>query len=577
MSDQEAVEQARKAVGQILQALKVSRVVCVDDYYEDEPSVEQVVAVACSLKEGTLLDILPELGETIPSDQDVLIQKLRALWRELEPSTRKERAERILATGRLQAEVEKEDDPGDASILNELIPDNILLPLSPKQWEEQRKDLLKGDGELRTLFLFDHDFSANGGDAQGGIKIIASLLASNDTGNLICGLLTHTVTPQNQLEKWAALSQEYSIDRDRFLVIPKQYLSEKPMFFAQILKLVALSPDFTSMKSKVQKIIGDATNTAMKRVRDINIYDLDHIVFRISAEEGLWEPDMLFRLHGLFHRLEARRLAHADDELENIASRLRSVSNIPTPAAEFCPASSTREIQRQELYEDADHLNKNYLPLELGDIFMKTNSESRKRFILLAQPCDLMVRSNGTRQPELKHLTLAEIGTADDTPRYSEELKYFGKETSERWFVKLKQVHQVRSCIVDLCVLNDDGRAVMQLGGAAPERIRPTWKARYNILERVFRRLTRRPDILSNAEGDSGAIAKLKDQATASIISGLLHDQLVKGEVINTNGNLRIDFNLQRIGRLSRARAFGLLMAYTSCLSRPAYERDFAR
>ena len=318
------------------------------------------------------------------------------------------------------------------------------------------------------------------------------------------------------------------------------------------------------LKQKTAKIIGEAASTAGSRVDAISIYDLDHIVFQVSAEEGLWEPDMLFRLHALFHRLESRRLAHEGGELETIARRLRSVSHIPT-STKFTPPSTAWEIQKSELFEAAEYLNENHLPLELGDIFQKTGSTSKKRYILLAQPCDLMVRSDGKRQPEVAHVPVAEVVSTPDQSPYAVEMECFGNSRNERWCVKLKQVHQVSAWLLDLCVFNNGGSATMIVGDEAPVGIRPAWQARYSILAKLVERRLKRLDLLSPVQ------EKFKSGPTCD----LLNEGLFKGMVVDQNGRRGVEYNCCRVGRLSRARAFGLLTAYTGFLSRPAYDRSF--
>lgn len=574
MADPQTIDigQARSAIALILNALSVSRVVCVDDTYEDAASVEILIVAAGSLDSAVLLDLLPEIGN-VPEDQDVLKEHLRRLWNDFNAETRLDRAEKILAAARLKDNAGT-DDMGDASILGELIPSEMFLTLSPKQWDERREELVQEQGGGKTLFLFDQDLSKTGYEAEAGIKIIASLLARNDTGNLICGLLTHTITPESQSRRWQELSDQYQIPRDRFLIVPKQHLSKDPLLFAQTLKWIALSPDFVNLKEKAKKIIADASSAAADRVEAISIYDLDHIVFQVSAAEGLWEPDMLFRLHALFHRLESRRLAHEGGELEIIASRLRSVSHIPTNA-KIAPASSTWEIQRSELYETGDYVNKNHLPLEMGDIFEKTGSESKKRYVLLAQPCDLMVRNDGKRHPELVHVPVAEVVPASEQPPYATELGYFGADSSERWYVKLKQIHQVRVCLLDLCVMNEDGSATLDIDLTPPDPIRPAWKARYGILARLFRSRLNRLKSLSPVAGESREIAAFKEKLRSELVGDLLNEGLFKGSMVEKDGHHRIAYNCRRIDRLFGARSFGLLMDYTSCLGRPAYDREF--
>ena len=573
MTDPVVIEQARSSAKKILDALKIARVVCVDDLYEDAFPIEDVVIAACTLETNKLQELIPELT-SIPDDKDVLKESIRRVWETI--PDREARAEKILATARLLevGEITEADDPGDASILSEVIPPDMLITLSPSEWKSNSERLLKEETTTPTLFLFDQDFSDAGGEKDAGIKIIAGLLGRRDSTNLICGLLTHTVTPDNQPQRWVELSSSYSIPRDRFLVIPKLYISKDPVLFAQLLKLVALSPDFEKLKDKTKTVIKDAALKAGERIEEISIYDLDHIVFRVSAEEGLWEPDMLFRLYSLYLRLESRRLAYEGGELESISSRMRSVSHIPT-FANFNPESSTWKIQHSELYEPADHLNRNHLPLELGDIFEKTGGDSKKRFILLAQPCDLMVRNDGKRAPEIDHVPVAEITTLQAPfmpPQYSVKMEAFGETPKEQWFVKLKQVRQVHLALLDLCVFNSDGMAKITVGGDTPQAIRPSWKARHAILSKWAGQLVKKLDLLSPVSGDLPNIKQIKEKLKSQLSADLLNDGLFKGALTDQDGKPCVVYNCRRIGRLSRTRAYGLLMAYTAFLARPAYD-----
>ena len=81
MSEQQTIEQAQTAVRDILAALQVARVVCVDDTYADGPSVEEVVVAACSLDADTLKEALPEIGESIPEDQKSLTPISRCIYK----------------------------------------------------------------------------------------------------------------------------------------------------------------------------------------------------------------------------------------------------------------------------------------------------------------------------------------------------------------------------------------------------------------------------------------------------------------------------------------------------------------
>jgi len=575
MNEQELFQQARKVVDSILVTLNVARVVYVDDNIKSV-SLEDVIAATISLDAPELLNIFPELGDSVPDDPDILIQKIRTIWEQIDSDNKTERGQAVFIAAR-QHDGNEEDDLGDVSIMNDLIVATKLLNLTPEQWEIQKEQLLQDNQNSHTLFLFDQDFSDKGGDPEGGIKIIASLLARNDAKRIICGLLTHTVTPETQPTRWVELSKAHNIPKDRFVVIPKLYLSKDPILFAQIMKFAALSPDFDELKRKTKEIIATASEAAAARVDDVSIYDLEHIVFRVSAEEGLWEPDMLFRLHALFHRLESRRLAHEGGILEDIAARLRVVSGIPMESELFSPPSSTWALQRNELYENDDYINRNHLPLELGDIFELVGVDNGKKYILLAQPCDLMVRNDGERHPELDRLPVAEVVCTDKTPSYAEELPYFDELPSKKWYVKLKRIHFVRSYILDLCVFNQDGISKFTNANAASHGIRPAWQARYKIMARFYGQAIAKAGILAPIANDSNAVKQTK-QLIAKIFKSLLfEDDLFKGDIAEENGTHVITYNCKRARRLSRERALGLLMSYTSTLGRPAYDREFGK
>ena len=79
-------------------------------------------------------------------------------------------------------------------------------------------------------------------------------------------------------------------------------------------------------------------------------------------------------------------------------------------------------------------------------------------------------------------------------------------------------------------------------------------------------------DLISTAEKEPKAAKEIR----LTLKSDLLNEGLLKGELLREGDNLGITYKFKRIKRLSRDRAFGLLMAYTGVLSRPAYQREFA-
>ena len=140
MSDSRSIEQARVAIEEILEVLQISRVICVDDNYKSGVQLEDVLIEACSLDGDKLKEVFPELGESIPDDEDVRKKQIRKLWPDLDKTVRDTRGNRILVETRLKSGKNVEDDDADTAIMGELIPQEKLQTLSPSQWKRALPD-----------------------------------------------------------------------------------------------------------------------------------------------------------------------------------------------------------------------------------------------------------------------------------------------------------------------------------------------------------------------------------------------------------------------------------------------------
>lgn len=570
----DSLSTARETVDELLNTMEISRVICVDDVYAQKQTLEDILPILAQLSPDELNRISSEIDEDIAADlpEEIRNEKFRRAWGNLNSEKQQTLSKQILAMASTK-DPEDVDDSGAASILEELVGEDKLVPLSLSQWNEKYEEILDSAKTTKTLILFDQDLSMDGGSTTGGISLISNVLASDAADKLLCGLLTHTVTIDNQYEAWEEQSREHGVDRDRFVLIAKNWLSHDPLGFARMLKLVTLSPFCKLLKEKTAEILHQATDSAKEQVGNITVFDFEHIVCRAAHAEGMWEPDMLFRLFGIFHRAEARRRARGTEELEEIARHLRLVSNIPTDS-DSSPAITTWKIQQEEMYDAGDYVNKLHLPIDIGDIFKKTDGGSSKSFILLGQPCDLMVRSDGKRYPEINEVMLAEIVMSDEQRPYTEELPYFGDDPTQRYFVKLRQVHPVKLYVLDLCVYNEDGRAVFDFASSCPKGLTPAWKKRFDKSKATLEKMVRKYERLLD-KCNSG---KSLNRDTLNIISStLLNDSIFKATFSRTEGSKQIQFNCQRIKRLCRSRATALLAQYAACISRPAFERDLGK
>jgi hypothetical protein len=548
-----AREDIKKAFG----ILGISKVIYVDDDF----NVEFEKILLPGNRESILKEYFPMI--TV-ADEEIQNKQIRDQWERLDYKTKIEINQKILVRDHTVTAI----DNKAISAFFEIIPQEILYPISPYQWNESKRELLQDSQE--TLFVFDQDLKNNDG-VEDGIRIIAEI---TKTKEIISALFTQTISKDSCMQARDKLSETYTIPKEKFFVIPKEILPNDISYFIYLLKMTILTKDFGQFKKGVNSILTGTVKMVEEKINEIGIEDFDHIMFKAPGIEGQWEPDMFFRLYSHFQRREFYNTAYADTNLQEIISKIRMVSNIPAEFGYFSIPSKAWEIQHNELYENSDYLNRNHLPIELGDIFEKIDSASSKKYILLAQSCDLMVRGNGCRARNENRFVLLEMKISDEKQHktmFEEEVVYFGDSPEQKWFVKFKDVHFIKDYILDLCVYNDDGIAKFDSVVNVNENIRPSLINRYIFIKKKIEKVSKHgEEIIKNIELNNAIINN-------KIMEIFFNDDLFQGKYEKTNEGYAIIYNCKRIGRLNRSRATGLLMSYTSTIQRPAYEMDFGR
>lgn len=416
----------------------------------------------------------------------------------------------------------------------------------------------------------DEEFKEGGRSlGNAGISIVKDVINAAPADKILCALLSHNQRYQLATlhTTWEALSRQEELSQSRFVLIPKSLLQNKPMAFAWLVKLALLNGRFDELKTLALKILEKAEDAARKRLDAIDIYELDQIVFRSSIEEGVWEPDTLFRIFGLFHREETRQIAKRSDELYKLADDTRAISMVSTESF-AAPGENAIAIQRLERDETADFLNNNMAPIELGDIFQKTG-DSGKLYILLAQSCDLMVRSNGRRNSFTSEVVLAEIvpGPIKERDRdgYS-ELEVLDENSDAQYFVSFKRTQSVKLSVLDMCALNEAGEASLESEAPCPEHLIPAWKLHYEKLMEEVGKTVRRADEFTRKGIPLKSVAPLLARCSNVALFTPTIDL----------GRKKLSFNVKRVMRLRQPRAGALSSRYANFMARQAFEHDFA-
>ena len=575
------LEPVRRHTQLLLTSIRVSRIIVVDDKY-DEPEVERLLGIGSTLVPEQLFE-LPYLdGIDFRADADVWIGLVRDKWTTLDATARRA----VLAQARAYEaaveppvagiEIDHMQEQLDAraaqsleDILNELDGCHYIT-LSLSQWRSQADALLADDKAATTVLLFDKDFSKEeAGTENAGLELVRQVQDSNIG---YCGLMTHTVPMGGEYDAWRQLTADYPLDRDKFLVIAKERLTgESPDYyeFLRMLRFVALTGRYAKVKSAAWSVFAQSVAEARSAVEHLSVFDFDRIVFGSSRREGVWEPDTLFRVFAILMRREAQSRLHQDEDISLAVAEARRVSAIPEELAaalgEEKASYEALRIQRFETYELSDELNRFHVPIEVGDIFERISTG--RRYILLAQPCDLMVRPRGTRSYEDdKHgrtAPLAELivtGEEDKVKdRWAELPFYAGKPA----FVDFSRVHQVLLAVLDLCVLRSDGVAAIDVATACLDLLIEPWKARHARLQKHFAAALTRYQQLENSP-DCSEFKSLALPAPSGTV-----------RFPATAGAQTVEYDLKRVMRLRQPRSGALLTALAQHQARAAFEHPF--
>ncbi len=560
-------DEDKNNVTQILEALQIKQVICVDDNYSDAPDFGEVVAVFQSIPK----ELIPQIPD----------KNIKELVKTDDAGIRKERFSEIyngIDDNKKQMEVyssmkslikdEEIEEPKLLTNLAGLISKNILKEISPECWKTKSDNIIKtAKKDNLIMLLFDMDLSNSGGTATGGIEEIRKI---KDRKNIVCGLITHLGDIDDESKQWESIAEEHSLKKEEFLFISKRRLErDNIQGFIQMLKLVAINKLAAKMKKKAKQILKKANRKAYESLENIDIRDFDHMVCKSANVEGVLASDMLFRVYNTYQRLEVERIAVADTNLRQLAAEIRNTSQISQP---FETTENVIKYENEERYRTAEYLNSNHLPIELGDIFFDGNT---KYFILLSQPCELMMRPSGERGYKFNDALLLRISNKrdPDDPFCFPELKYWKYKSEEKYYVNFKEKYITKLCILDLCVFNINGKSIYNSESPCPKIVLPSWQLYYEKhIKKNLKKIATFYKNMANMQDDNNQLVIPANSLfrTYAINPFKFEYKKLKRE------KFEIKFNCQRVGRLCRERAAALLSQYSFHMSRPAFEKDLA-
>ncbi len=437
--------------------------------------------------------------------------------------------------------------------------------LTPAEYGFEFENIVQQASDNPTLILFDKHLSEN--DSDGGLHLAIALYNADPENTVWAGILTNTVRKDAEGQTWYELSESDGIASERFILLSKDHLMDDSDTFVEALRVALMSRPASRLQRAVADSIGQAVASAQRAVSSIDAREFERIVFGLARDEGIWEIDVLLRLFDANLRRSIRSSLHGRQDLREPVDQLRNLDTL----RRALPSRASLEAQRVyqlEIYEDENDLASFHMPVELGDLFKKENGS--KHFVLVGQPCDLMVRNNnaGRRSPELSIFTLLPIRLDDPNASQSNrrmrrvvfELPAFN-DANSAW-VEIDRPESVPVEVLDYCVFSGDGRGFAPREEEIPDGILPAWADRGYSLAEDANKVR-----IELAKASSWTNAERTDLLRSRF--GIRRDCVATPFIDGDNFNL----GMRRVGRVRPPFARAILTTYASHLTRADFDR----
>lgn len=568
------VKNVERDLKRLFRELKIPLVVFVDDDAgADDVTPGSILAAALGSPEVRAA-LESVLGLDLDPDNEALSSLVEEAWTKLDDRGRNRTRTLLRADGK---------EGSDLNRLRELVPSEIeVVLLSPEEWAAQRDTLLRGATEKRrTLFLFDEELGDTSGlGFRSGSDIIRNLATDQPEAfgvRWFCGILSNTLDRGDELTSWQAMASEHGIMLKFFMPISKQNLQEVADFYTAVYRTL-INTYCESMKELASDKLYNALSLAKKRFEQLDPIDFEHMVVKTSEEEGVSEIETVLRLYAIFQRDEVKSCilqAPVFTEFLDAAAALKGVVDLNRELPSIS-RERINKLRHAELYESADLINPFHDPIRNGDIFEV--GDSKDLYVLIAQPCDMMVRKDGKRARE-NGFKVAVLVPIEDSgaERQSEGLSFtlpsFASDGEKASLIPFSKATVANLNVLDLSVLASDGMCRIKPKDAKLTKNRfPTrsWERRVRKISASFQ------DIASQIDGVRGkhGIEVASLFATARIPRAGLSKTLTE---LGTYEEGEFSYQIQRCGRIRDPLAASLLTAYSRYLSRDAFEHDFSR
>lgn len=591
-----------EALKSLLDLLNVKKVFYVDDEHVAAIDYAVVtVTISTVIEAGKLEQLrgvnIEGLNLDLPTEEIAPVYE--AIWNGLTIESQKKILQNLLS---LSGNIPYQFDTKRAERIKELFPAGIMSSLDPHQWDAVKDNITQGLRRIdKVLVLFDQDLRGAGGRflVNKGEHLIKEIKARPFKNQVICTLLTHLIDGTGSelgYRQRILDNNKGELYKSDFFALTKIRIDDNALL-ADGVKKALLNRYCEFIKDHSVRIIRTANQKVLEIIKQMDTYDFDHTVLRSSFHEGVWEAETLFRISRNIYDLEVKKLMLEKSYPARVNKQIKqakALSDIRFTINELGnPYIEKYKLRHLDIYEPGNVINPLHLSLENGDIFEVTTGKNKGKFILVAQECDLMMRTNPLGSRIAKLATLLPINIYDSLAHRSEVVKHFQKNAEKNHYlstrfpleyfnygtndiaiVNLGKPITVDLDALDLVVFDTDGIAQIDINTTFNiNLVNSAWESRYAKLLSKFKK---------EAKDQAGLLAQVPkvDGAFKTIIQNKIYLKLspVKdiGPSVTFNGTSIFSFGIRRTMRLKYTGSKYLLDRYYKHLSRTAEQHDFA-
>lgn len=591
---------AEEHLKNLIRKAGISRIILVDDDYDQTANdggigLHAVInALESNRDNSTLMERARSLSLDVYGlnlfglggeleDNDVLLNTLTEHWDEDVPSEKKKEFFDVFGLKDTTS-----DTNAATESLSALVGDAAtVVAKGVSDWLEESQELLEQtyDANKFVLVLFDLNLKNFGAtearfgryDKAGYQLVRETLKAGNE--HIIPGIMTNEAA--TEAEELKLSDEQFGLGITAAAITKKRFQSDKKT--ARGLEMVVAAHALYAMEHEVKSAFQNiAQNKCWGDVLELRAL-LE--MAKEAENEGCHVSESLLRV---MQRRSSDALSFGvRDACKNNAA-IRILDNFEATwfGGMLVEKNAIEDLDKKPLlykdtYVSGQDLAKHRMPTNLGDIYqIRRLSGVGDCYVLLQQPCNIAIRSNGSRKTHTQDFVLARIIEGNEkekrqevsqsgpltVPSSTEEqlggTSLAGKTKCHISF--LDYIH-MPPWIVDLCVYSDDGEArslvKADLVGGPIERGWQVYGA--TLLEELGHRIAKYQGLLD--------IQSLEVESETAHLLALAVFGLPNIVNIKRTEDGRIDFGVRRIARLRDNIAQGILTEFARYQSRAAY------